>query len=91
MRLKAIRGPRGIALWTWVALALCALAPEAVASGLIRSTPSLWTTATALGPDADNGGKCQPEIGHDGAGGCRAVPASALCVFCFSISLPSPP
>ena len=49
MRLKAIRGPRGIALWTWVTLVLCALAPEAVASGLISPTPSLWATATALG------------------------------------------
>jgi hypothetical protein len=49
MRLKHIRGLRGIVLWIWVALVLCALAPEAVASGLIRSTPSLWATATALG------------------------------------------
>jgi hypothetical protein len=49
MRLKAIRGPRGIGLWTWVALALCALAPDAVASGLIRTIPTLWATATALG------------------------------------------
>jgi hypothetical protein len=49
MRLKDIRGLRGILHWTWVALVLCALAPEAVASGLIRSTPSLWATATALG------------------------------------------
>ena len=49
MRLKDLRGLRGIALWTWLALVLCALAPEAVASGLIRTTPSLWATATALG------------------------------------------
>jgi hypothetical protein len=49
MRLKAIRGPRGIALWTWVALALCALAPDPVASGLIRTMPTLWATATARG------------------------------------------
>jgi len=50
MRLKkAARGLRGIARWTWVALVLCALAPEAVASGLIRTMPSLWATATALG------------------------------------------
>ena len=49
MRLKDIRGLRGIALWSGVALVLCALAPEAVASGLIRTMPSLWATATALG------------------------------------------
>jgi len=50
MRLKkAARGLRGIARWTWVALVLCALAPEAVASGLIRTMPSVWATATALG------------------------------------------
>ena len=46
---KAVRGSRGIAHWVWVALVLCALAPEAVASGLIRTVPSLWVTATALG------------------------------------------
>ena len=46
---KAVRGLRGIARWTWVALVLCALAPEAVASGLIRTIPSVWATATALG------------------------------------------
>ena len=46
---KAARGFRGIARWTWVALVLCALAPEAVASALIRSMPSVWATATALG------------------------------------------
>jgi hypothetical protein len=49
MRLKDIRGLRGNALWTSVALALCALAPDAVASGLIRTMPTLWATATALG------------------------------------------
>ncbi len=46
---KAVRGLRGIAHWTWVALVLCALAPEAVASTLIRTMPSVWATATALG------------------------------------------
>jgi hypothetical protein len=46
---KAVRGFRGIAHWTWVVLVLWALAPEAVASGLIRTTPSLWVSATALG------------------------------------------
>jgi len=46
---KAARGLRGIARWTWVALVLCALAPEAVASGMIRTMPSVWATATALG------------------------------------------
>jgi hypothetical protein len=49
MRMKDWRRHRGIALWIWMALVLCALAPEAVASGLIRTTPSLWATATALG------------------------------------------
>ncbi len=49
MRLKDYRGLRGIALWTWVALVLCVLAPEAVASGLGRTMPSLWAVATALG------------------------------------------
>ncbi len=39
---------RGIALWTWAAFILCALAPEAVASGLVRPIPSLWVTAAAL-------------------------------------------
>jgi hypothetical protein len=48
MRLKDYRGLRGVALWIWVALVLCALAPEAVASGLISTMPSLWATATAL-------------------------------------------
>ena len=48
MRLKDHRGLRGVALWIWVALVLCALAPEAVASGLISTMPSLWATATAL-------------------------------------------
>ncbi len=47
---KAARGLRGIARWTCVALVLYALAPEAVASGgLIRTMPSVWATATALG------------------------------------------
>ena len=49
MRLKDIRGLGGIALWIWVALVLCAFAPDAEASGLIRTMPSLWATATALG------------------------------------------
>ena len=48
MRMKDVRGLRRIALWTLMALMLCALAPEAVASGLIRSVPSLGATATAL-------------------------------------------
>ena len=46
---KGCQGFRRIARWTWVALVLCALAPEAVASGLIRTIPSVWATATALG------------------------------------------
>jgi hypothetical protein len=41
MRMKDVRGLRRIALRTLMALMLCALAPEAVASGLIRSMPSL--------------------------------------------------
>ena len=45
---KAVRGLRRIAHWTWIALVLCALAPEAVASGLSPTVPSLWATATAL-------------------------------------------
>jgi hypothetical protein len=48
MRMKDNRGLRGIALWTWVVLVLCAFAPDAVASGLISTMPSLWATATAL-------------------------------------------
>jgi hypothetical protein len=48
MRMKDVRGLRRIALWTLMALMLCALAPEAVASGLIPSMPSLGATATAL-------------------------------------------
>jgi hypothetical protein len=47
MRIKDVRGLRRIALWTLMALMLCALAPEALASGLIRSMPSLGATATA--------------------------------------------
>jgi hypothetical protein len=46
---KGCQGFRRIARWTWVALVLCALAPEAVASGLIRTMPSVWATATAPG------------------------------------------
>lgn len=46
--MRVNRGPRGIALWTWVALVLCAFAPDALASGLISTMPSLWATATAL-------------------------------------------
>ena len=49
MCVKDVRGLRGIALWTLMILVLCALAPDAVASGLIRIMPSLWATATALG------------------------------------------
>jgi hypothetical protein len=30
-------------------LVLCALAPDAVASSLIGTMPSLWATATAMG------------------------------------------
>jgi hypothetical protein len=48
MRMRDIRGLRRIALWTLITLMLCALASEAVASGLIRSMPSLGATATAL-------------------------------------------
>ena len=48
MRMTDVRGLRRIALWTLMALMLCALAPEAVASGLIRSMPSLGVIATAL-------------------------------------------
>jgi hypothetical protein len=48
MCVKDVRGLRGIALWTLMILVLCALAPGAVASGLIRTMPSLWATATAL-------------------------------------------
>jgi hypothetical protein len=48
MRLKDCRGLHGVALWISVALVLCALAPEAVASDLISTMPSLWATATAL-------------------------------------------
>jgi hypothetical protein len=49
MCVKEVRGLRGIALWTLMILMLCALAPDAVASGLIRSMPSLWAAATAMG------------------------------------------
>ncbi len=48
MRLKDYQELRRVASWIWVALALCALAPEAVASGLISTMPRLWVTATAL-------------------------------------------
>jgi hypothetical protein len=48
MRIKDVKALRRIALWTLMALMLCALASEAVASGLIRSMPSLGATATAL-------------------------------------------
>lgn len=48
MRLTDMRELRGIALWTGVLLVLCALSPEAVASGLMRIMPSVWPTATAL-------------------------------------------
>jgi hypothetical protein len=46
--MKDVRGLRRIALWTLMALMLCALAPDAVASGLLGHMPSLWATATAL-------------------------------------------
>ena len=49
MRLKDIRGLGVIALWIWVALVLCAFAPDAEAGGLIPTMSSLWATATALG------------------------------------------
>jgi hypothetical protein len=49
MRMKDWRRHRGIALWIWMALVLCALAPEAVAGGQVPAMPSLWATATALG------------------------------------------
>jgi len=48
MRLKDCGGLHGVMLWTWVAVVLCAFAPEAVASGLISTMPSLWATATTL-------------------------------------------
>jgi hypothetical protein len=48
LRMRDVRGLRRIALWTLMALMRCALAPEAVASSLIRSMPSLGATATAL-------------------------------------------
>jgi hypothetical protein len=46
---KTVNEFRGIAHLAWVALVLCALAPEAVAGGQVPATPSLWATATALG------------------------------------------
>jgi len=49
MRMKDWRRHRGIALWIWMGLVLCALAPEAVAGGQVPAMPSLWATATALG------------------------------------------
>jgi hypothetical protein len=49
MCVKEVRGLRGIALWTLMILMLSALAPDALASGLIRTMPSLWATATAMG------------------------------------------
>ncbi len=49
MWMRGVRGLRGIAFWTLTALVLCALAPDAMASGPIRSMPSLWASATALG------------------------------------------
>ncbi len=48
MRLKDFRGLRRIVLWSWVPLVLCVFAPEAVASGLGGTMPSLRATATAL-------------------------------------------
>jgi hypothetical protein len=48
MRMKDARGLRRIALWTWMPVALCVLAPDAEASGLIAPLPSLWAAATAL-------------------------------------------
>ena len=47
MRIKDVRALRRLALWTLMVLMLCALASEAVASGLIRSMPSLGAAATA--------------------------------------------
>jgi hypothetical protein len=49
MRVKEGRALRGIALWTLMILMLCALAPDAVASGLIRTMPNLWAAAAAMG------------------------------------------
>ena len=46
---KVVNGFRGIAHLAWLALVLCALAPEAVAGGQVPAMPSLWATATALG------------------------------------------
>ncbi len=50
MRLRDGRAFRGIALGlcTTLTLALGALAPGALAGGLIGDLPNLWTTATAL-------------------------------------------
>jgi hypothetical protein len=48
MRLKENRGFRGIAVSTCMALVLCVFTPEAVASDLISTMPSLWAAATAL-------------------------------------------
>jgi hypothetical protein len=48
MRMKDHKGLRRIALWAWMPLALCVLAPEAVASGLVGTMPSLWASAAAL-------------------------------------------
>jgi hypothetical protein len=49
MRVKEGRALRGIALGTLMILMLCALAPDAVASGLIRTMPNLWAAAAAMG------------------------------------------
>jgi hypothetical protein len=46
---KDVGALRGVALWTLMMLVLCALAPDAVASGLIGTMPSLWAAAAALG------------------------------------------
>jgi hypothetical protein len=48
MRMNDGRGLRRIAPWTLMILLLTALAPDAVASGLMGYMPSIWATATAL-------------------------------------------
>jgi hypothetical protein len=50
MRLKKnVSKFRGIAHLAWVALVLCALAPDAVAGCQVPAMSNLWATATALG------------------------------------------
>jgi hypothetical protein len=46
--MKNVGQLRRVALWMLVTLMLGALAPNAVASGLMGDMPSLWASATAL-------------------------------------------